>query len=123
MYYPEDVLKTKKSAAGQTSAIRHLDLLTPCLRIDHEFHDNESQEDFSGWGLMAEKAHADYYGIPNGTVIPETKVLCSIIDAGEKGMISASLFHRYLYTFSVSMEDHACKSEMAFVRPFKSAND
>ncbi len=99
VYYSEEELKTAASVSHHTSAIRHLDLLTPCLRIDHQYQGNESQGDFSGWGLMAEKIHADYYSIPSGTVIPASNVLCTIIDAGEKGTITASLFHRFIAQF------------------------
>lgn len=76
-------------------AMKHLDFFTPCICVDHDFAGDEMKPDYSGWGLITKKEYADYFEIQNGITIPASKVICTIIDAGEKGNITKDLFEPF----------------------------
>ena len=107
LYLSGDELKDGISSESDNSAMRHLDLFTPCLRIDQHFTGDESQQDYSGWGLITEKEYADYYHIWNGTIIPASTAICTIIDAGEKGNITQSLFDGFINHIRESTNEKA----------------
>lgn len=92
LYIPDNDLLHVSFADTTDNAMKHLDFFTPCIRIDRDFAGDEAKPDYSGWGLIAKKEYADYFHIHEGIEIPASKTVCTIIDAGEKGNISKTLF-------------------------------
>ena len=92
LYISDDLLTQAVSSDRMNREMSYFDFFSPCLHIDRSYSGNEMQEDYSGWGLMIQKEYADYLGIHDGIVIPASKAICTILDAGEKGNISKKLF-------------------------------
>lgn len=95
LYIPDNDLMHVSFANRTNNAMKHLDFFTPCIRIDRDFAGDEMKPDYSGWGLIAKKEYSDYFKIYDGIAVPASKTICTIIDAGEKGNISKSLFDAF----------------------------
>lgn len=80
----------------ETYFMQYLDFFMPCLCIDQDYSGDESQQDYSGWGVLITREYADYLNIHDGIALPSSKALCTIIDAGEKGTLSKNRFEGFL---------------------------
>ena len=99
VFVPESDLKQSVLSPNERSPMRSLDFFRPCLCIDHAFSGDEANEDYSGWGLIAAKEFADYLRVGFGAAAPAAETVYTIIDAGEKGSISGSLFEPVIKAF------------------------
>ncbi len=107
IYIAEDSLISAKSSSH--IAMKHLDVFTPCLRIDASFQGDESIQDYSGWGLLANKASVKDLKLSDAHYLPAGPVYCTILDAGERGNITKALFEDFLcYVAGLTNNKAAC---------------
>lgn len=99
VFVSENELKQSILSPKEKSPMRSLDFFMPCLCVEHVYSGDEAQEDYSGWGLIAKKEFADYLEAGFGVSVPAEEVVYTIIDAGEKGGISGSLFEPVIKAF------------------------
>lgn len=92
LYVPD---KDLCRAPFSNHAMKHLDFFTPCICVGRDFAGDEMRSDYSGWGLIAKKEYSDYLEIQSGIAIPASKAVCTIIDAGNKGNITKTLFEPF----------------------------
>lgn len=76
-------------------AIKYLDFFIPCICVDRDFSGDETKSDYSGWGVVAKKEYSDYLEVKDGITIPSSETICTIIDAGEKGSVTKTLFDAF----------------------------
>lgn len=69
----------------------------PCLQIDRDYSGDESQQNYSGWGVLLTREYAEYLDIHDRIVLPSSKSLCTIIDVGEKGTLSKNRFESFFH--------------------------
>lgn len=89
-------IKRDGNPQEKTSFMQFLDFFMPCIRIDEDYSGDESRQDYSGWGVLLKKEYADFLKISGGITLPSSHVLCTVIDAGEKGTLSKKLFENFL---------------------------